>query len=356
MISPSSPTTGFVAASSLLLLLLSHLPSALAASGEPKYTGPLKYDPNTPANVIVGVVYTLLSGLFFFYVWRHRAWWALCLPIGAACSAIGFYIRLAMDPNNVTTAIYAIMMMFVVISPAAFLAFHYLLYGRWIAAVDPDFGTRTQHDDGFQEKRERKAAKRRGALLEKSEYSLMPPRLVGRFFIWSDITTFIVQAGAGGMQAAANDNYTMAQVGDKLFLAGVTLQGISYLFFTMLITVAMYRMRRLGARRGRLLPINHPIMVMIALFYFSSLCILIRSAYRIVEFAEGYNGYLISHEMYLMLLDSLPLILAIGTWAMCWPTRVLEGCVERVRGDLKSGEDATSQASEGEVAPKLLKL
>ncbi|EPQ30891.1 uncharacterized protein PFL1_01788 [Pseudozyma flocculosa PF-1] len=310
--------------------------SASAVSAR-EYNGILKYQPSIPGNAVIGAVYTLLAAVFFYYVWRHKTKWALCLPIGAACSAVGFFIRCALDPDTVTTGIYATMMLLVVLSPAAFLAFNYLLYGRWIAALDPDFGRQPLSDRQAQKNRKWYHRRRDGPLLERSHYSLLPPRLVGRFFIWSDVFTFLIQSAAGGIQASADADYKKAQLGDNLFLAGVTLQGISYLVFTLLIVVAVFRMRKLGGaqRSSRFLPANHPIMKMFFLFLFSSLCIIIRSVYRIVEFSQGYDGYLNRHEIYLFLLDALPLILAIGTWVAIWPSTLLDKGAQRVREDLQ---------------------
>ena len=83
----------------------------------------------------------------------------------------------------------------IVLSPATFLAFNYIVYGRLIVAID-DSLTNTP------------------GLRAKSRYSLIPPRLVGRLFVWSDVITFLIQASGGGLEVQRS----LAKVGSNIFL------------------------------------------------------------------------------------------------------------------------------------------
>ncbi|KAF9377334.1 hypothetical protein BGX21_003217, partial [Mortierella sp. AD011] len=251
-----------------------------------KRNGILSYEPSKVGNTIIGVMYLILGITYLYYIFRHKNKWALCLPIGAIASSIGFFMRLTLDPDNFQLTKFAVQQLFVVVSPSAFLAFNYMLYGRFITAIDPKFGNDTKS----------------GSKMEKSQFSFIPPLIVGRTFVISDITTFLIQCGAGGMQAAGSNNASLAKLGDKLFLIGVSVQGVSYLVFTLLLTVAFIRLiddRKRNytdqLRRGWTGLDKQTLMVVSGL-YFSSIFIIIRSVYRIIEFKQGYNGYLISHE------------------------------------------------------------
>ncbi|KAF9289597.1 hypothetical protein BGZ68_009015 [Mortierella alpina] len=298
-------------------------PNATAPSTS-EYTGPLKYMPHVAGNAIFGAIYAILGCLYSFYIWKYSDKWALCLPIGALASAVGFFCRLALDPLNVSLGLYILQQLFVIVSPSAFLAFNYMLYGRLITAIDPKFGN---GDD--------KAA---GSRMEKSHFSFIPPRVVGRTFVWSDIITFFIQMSAGGLQASAgDDNPKMADLGDKLFLTGVTAQGLSYLLFTALLTVALQRLiadrkqNCSGLKATGWWGLDRNTTFIANALYFSSIFIILRSVYRIVEFTQGYSGYLISHEVYLFVLDAGPLVLAIGVWAFMWPTVLLDTIAREVR-------------------------
>ncbi|PWY98612.1 LOW QUALITY PROTEIN: hypothetical protein BCV70DRAFT_227931 [Testicularia cyperi] len=309
----------------------------LAASTKP--SGVLKYQPSSGGNYAFGVVYAIFTVVIFFYVFRKKDWWSLCLPIGTFFSAIGYFIRPSMNPDSVALSTYIAQTAFVVISPVAFLAFNYLLYGRLILAVDQDFGNQTELEGQALTASQRitMIKKAGGPKREKSRFSLIPPRIVARVFIWSDITTFIIQLGAGGLQASGGKgNPRLVQIGGQLFLAGVTLQGISYILFTTLVTYTTLKVfadsnkiTPLGTSSRRFLGLSPPIFGLVSGLYFSSLFVIIRSVYRIIEFAQGYDGYLVSHEIYLFVLDAAPLVLAVGIWVVMWPSYLLEKVLDQ---------------------------
>lgn len=219
------------------------------------------------------------------------------------------------------------MYLFVVLSPAFYLAMNYIVYGRLLAAM-----TGLDRND--------KASKK-----ARSPYSPLPPRLYTAVFVISDVVTFLIQAAGGGMQTSRV--YTTIQTGNKVFLAGVILQMISYIFFTILMAFAHMRLirddsstygftlRGLGRRR--------PALLMLYCLYVSSVCIIIRCIYRVIEMAQGYGGQLYSNELYTFFLDALPLLIAIGIWAFIWPGTLIDR-VEPVQGIDRQGSDGT-QAS-----------
>ncbi|GAC92534.1 hypothetical protein PHSY_000088 [Pseudozyma hubeiensis SY62] len=255
-------------------------------------TGILKYEPSRGGNYTVGCAYTLLCAVTVWHVLRRKDHWALCLPIGCLCSALGFFVRPSIDPYNVSLGLYIVQSMFVVISPAAFLAFNYLLYGRMILSVDRKFGGSVMESHEL----ERQALttgqkltmmhKARGRKTEKSRFSFIPPRIVGRVFVWSDVITFLVQCSAGGLQASGGSgNTAMVNVGDKLFLAGVIIQGLSYILFTLLLTYATCLVIRDGSRAkadftrpDTILGVDKHVLALVGGLYLSSIFIIVGSA------------------------------------------------------------------------------
>jgi hypothetical protein len=51
--------------------------------------------------------------------------------------------------------------------------------------------------------------------------------------------------------------------------------------------------------------------------------ILVRTVYRVIEYAQGYYGALATNEHYFYALDALPLAVAIGAYVLFWPERLL---------------------------------
>ncbi|KAF9983602.1 hypothetical protein BGZ75_004923 [Mortierella antarctica] len=283
----------------------------------------IRYEPNVAGNVAFGVIYAILGAIFSFRIYRHKNKWALCLPIGAFASSIGFFCRLGIDPKDLLVPLFVVQNILIIATPSAFLAFNYMLYGRLISAVDPQFGANDSQ-----------------SRLEKSRYSFIPPRIVGRAFIWSDVITFLLQVAAGSMIGNAGDNRSLISIGDKLFLLGVCAQGASYSLFSILLSIALARLlterqkTRVDLTRISWMGLDKSTALIFSCLYFSSLFIIIRSVYRIVEFVQGHDGYLISKEVFLFALDAVPLVFAIGIWAIVWPPVLLEKISVQVRESL----------------------
>ncbi|KAF9146277.1 hypothetical protein BGX30_002533 [Mortierella sp. GBA39] len=289
----------------------------------PEHEGPIKYQPNVAVNIVFGLVYAILGFIFSWRIYRHTNKWAICLPVAAFASSIGFFCRTAIDPKDLKVPLFVVQNILIIATPSAFLAFNYMLYGRLITAIDTKFGANDSQ-----------------SRMEKSRYSLIPPRIVGRAFIWSDITTFLIQVIAGSMLGNAGDNQSLSNIGDKLFLVGVCGQGVSYCLFTVLLSTTFVRLV-VERRKTRIdllvkgwMGFDRSTVTIFGGLYFSSLFIIVRSVYRIVEFTQGYDGYLISKEVFLFVLDAAPLILAIGIWAIVWPPVLLERIAVHVREGL----------------------
>ncbi|KAG0275888.1 hypothetical protein BGZ96_003577 [Linnemannia gamsii] len=273
----------------------------------------LKYEPNIAGNITTGILYAILGLLFSYYIVRHKTNWALCLPIGAFASSLGFFLRLGMHPHDLLLPLFVAQNILIIATPCAFLAFNYMLYGRLVTAIDPQF-----------------SSNKSGLRMEKSRYSFIPPRIVGRTFVISDIATFLIQVAAGSMVGNAKNNRSIADIGDKLFLVGVCAQGISYSLFTILLSDTLLRLVAEARKAGRSHPgkswmgLDQNVAITIGGLYFSSVFIIIRSVYRIIEFVQGHDGYLISNEVFMFVLDAVPLVLAIGVWAIFWPTVLID--------------------------------
>lgn len=282
----------------------------------------LDYVPNLGGNLALALIYTILASAISWHTFRTGAKldkWALCLPIGASIEALGFWLRLPMRTSQHNEPLYTVMYMFVVLAPAAFLAFNYILFGRLTAALEGN---------------------KPSQVARRSPYSFIPPRWVKLIFVTSDICTFCVQASGGGMQTS--QDYNTSQLGNKIFLAGVSAQGASYMLFTALVLVAHLRLlRRFGTRFSPFNFRNEPTVILLDLLYISSAGIIVRSVYRIIEMAQGYGGYLYSREIFTFLLDALPLVIAIGVWALYWPGLLIS--------DVRSGFASDQQEQAGDV-------
>ncbi|KAH7923424.1 RTA1-domain-containing protein [Leucogyrophana mollusca] len=281
-----------------MLSILSLLASTAGAQSSANGTDPtipeptivsvvFRYNPNKIVAGVAGGLYIIASVLLFIRLFANRTWWGLCLPIASTFMSIGFYMRIpmAMYPNSLP--IFMIQQLFTILPPAAYLAFNYILYGRFIVqCVD-------------------------------RRYSWIKPEKVAKYFVISDITTFLIQGGGGGMQASTNT--TSDKLGADILLGGLVLQTLSFAFFMILVFHAYRKIVNDGIRPSQ----EHWGTILWTLF-FSSTAFMIRCIYRVIELAQGNGGYLMTHEVYFYALDSLPLLIGISTYIFYWPTRYFE--------------------------------
>ncbi|KDQ62161.1 hypothetical protein JAAARDRAFT_30065 [Jaapia argillacea MUCL 33604] len=242
----------------------------------------LHYSPNKPVAAVAGIIYLVISAALFVRLFKTRDWWGLCLPIGAMASGIGFFVRILLVSNPNSIGIYIGMQILIVCSPAAFLAFNYIVYGRFILNCVG------------------------------RQYSLIRPEIVAKLFVISDITTFLVQSGGGSLETSKNTN--VQKTGSNIFLAGLIAQAASYVLFMVLLFHAHRKIVGSGEYSK-----NEIWWTAVYSVYFSSVFIVVGCIYRVIELAQGRGGYLLTHEIYFYLLDSVPLIIAISVYVPWWP-------------------------------------
>ena len=92
----------------------------------------------------------------------------------------------------------------------------------------------------------------------------------------------------------------------SVILIGIAAQFASYLVFLYLVIHANRAMNRAGVLEKRSTGTN-PTKKLYLVLYFSSVWIIVRSIFRLVEFAQGHDGYLATTEGFLLGLDAVPL-------------------------------------------------
>lgn len=232
----------------------------------------LAYTPSIAGNAMFGIVYETIAVLLTINLFKRRDWWGLCLPIGAFCQGIGFFLRIALAQSTFSLSLYIPEEFFTVLSPACYLAFNYIWFGRLCQR--------------YEEYIEECGTKHR------KHITFLSPRKFGLIFIVSDVTTFLIQAGGGGMQV----NEGLQNVGSIIFLFGIIAQFVSYLFFLALSIPVLRSMSRLHDQSGGCASVRATLRHLFLILYFSSVWIIVRSVYRTVELAQGFGGPLSQRE------------------------------------------------------------
>ncbi|KAJ7027121.1 RTA1 like protein-domain-containing protein [Mycena alexandri] len=290
--------------------LLSPLRRAIMAeAGQSQAIG--GFVPRDDLSIIALSMFAFSAAIHWTHFSRFR--WhlsMLTLTIGMTVMTVGFGIRLLYARSASSLGIYVFMNMCILLSPCAFLATDYMLLVRLAYTVD-----------------------------EQARQRCLPirPTLIVRLFVGSDITTFILQGCGGGLTAIGG---SVGNVGTKISMFGLSLQLLSFAIFTALLLNFGWRLRIEFTDSWRPQAAEPPFKTFswqprkdwrVLYFITCATCvgILIRSVFRIVEFAGGYTGFVSTHEAYFYIFDALPLWIATTLYCFVWPSTFLPSPTSR---------------------------
>lgn len=131
--------------------------------------------------------------------------------------------------------------------------------------------------------------------------SLLPARWITRIFVIGDVISFSLQAGGGGIQAGGT--LQLYETGEKIIIAGLFCQILIFGFFVA--TSVLFHHRLLQRPTPKALSNSIPWRRYFYVLYITSGLILVRSVFRVVEYLQGNDGYLISHEVFLYVFDTV---------------------------------------------------
>ena len=208
---------------------------------------------------------------------------------------VGYIARIisATDLSNRTPFI--IQSVLILVAPAVMAAACYMAFGRLIIWVVP-------------------------AKLQSFKQLWVPVRRLTPFFVGFDVFSFFVQAAGASMLAYAEDEPAFDS-GRRIVLLGLLVQ----LIMLGLFCVAGVRLVLL--LRGRLasesLPTDTNWQKFLKAILAAAGLILFRSIYRFIEYLLGRGNVLLTHEVYLYLLDALPIVLVTAVFIDFHPAQFL---------------------------------
>ncbi|OZJ02396.1 hypothetical protein BZG36_04876 [Bifiguratus adelaidae] len=246
------------------------------------------YVPNFAANVVglsLFAVAWLLHTVFGLY---YRQWWfGTAVWIACGLETAGYVARTLSHANPTVINDYLVQIICLTLGPAFAMAGIYYMLAKF-------------------------------TVIYGGQFSKLKPMAYSTIFILFDFISIVLQAIGGGMAAVALLNHTSATNGTHVMLAGICFQVVSMLIFMFFCAWFVYNITfgptKYGWRynaeyadlHSRKLFIVFPWSIGVAV-----LAIFTRCIYRVVELAQGWTGYLITHEQYFLALDGLMLIIAL---------------------------------------------
>ncbi|GKZ34473.1 hypothetical protein AbraIFM66950_004748 [Aspergillus brasiliensis] len=245
------------------------------------------YMPSIPAAVIFLILFLGATGIHTVKLIRSRAWFNIPLAIGGVFEIIGFIARIFSHFHTADLPPFAIQSVFILIAPVLFAASVYMALGRIIRSVNAE------------------------------QHSIVPLRWVTKLFVTSDVVAFFVQSSGAGLQAVQS----MQTISKVIVIIGLIVQVGMFVFFIVV----------------SLSPWKYHMYTLFAV----SILILVRSIYRVVEYAMGYNGYLLTHEWPLYVFDCVLMWLVMVIWAVRYPGDIRIGKPEMELIATRSDDDTT---------------
>lgn len=198
------------------------------------------------------------------------------LIIGILMETIGYFARIPSHTDKQLLNPYIIQSVLLLIAPSFIAATIYMIFGRMMK------------------------------LLEAEDYSIIKSKFHTTFFVIGDVLSFFIQSAGAGMMATSNDS----ELPKNLVIAGLIVQIVFFFIFIVSEVKFTYMANKNLLRkfnRGTIsfifgiIPRNWKTLNVSLIL--SSAFIFIRCIVRVIEFAEGFDGYIITHEAFIYLLD-----------------------------------------------------
>ncbi|KAG8714276.1 hypothetical protein FRC08_012143 [Ceratobasidium sp. 394] len=183
------------------------------------------------------------------------------------------------------------------------------------------------------------------------KYSRMSPRLYSIIFITADVSALVIQA-VGGAMASTADTLEGANQGSHIRLAGIIIQLVAVVLFTLLALefVTRYSLNRPARKTaapeeqelqkfGGWSIVSQGLVWMLVGLAIATVFIIIRSVYRTIELTDGWNGTIISTEKWFNWFDGMPIVVAMVTFNVFHPGYLLRDLDNQLPRSMRPSEE-----------------
>lgn len=334
----ATATQDFPQVTSLLVDATINLEALFVSSNS--YRTRLDMAPNVIFAAVFGVVLAAQVGLF---AWSRSWYFAVCFICGTGLEFVGYICRSLAVGNELERNLFICQIICLTIAPAFIMAGVYFLLAQMVVIVGP-------------------------------RSSVMKPMWFSYIFIGCDVVSILFQAAGGGISSGERAN--SGKIGSNVALAGIVFQVATMSVFVCLLFDFFYRSffyfqlsaprsakaffqilfaTKTGREYRRELEASYDPQFAVqrstspTLFtylplamVFGWLFIFIRCIYRVVELAEGVDGYLYKTEVFVMVLDALMVFITSAIFVIFYPSVIFgldHGLLAKAirKGDVNKG-------------------
>lgn len=254
-----------------------------------------RYRPSEIGAGMAAVAFAIVTGWHLWRMVKAQTFYFTPFVVGGIFEVIGYCGRIWSHVELSSIMAYSMQQLFILLAPALMAASIYMMLGRMIRVLGAE------------------------------HHSLIPLRFLTKIFVMGDVLSFIAQGGGGGIQSAGS--LELFHLGEKIMLVGLFIQII---FFGVFMVATVVFDRRISIHpTDRALQGMIPWRRYLIVLYVTSLLIMVRSIFRVIEYIQGNNGYIIRREYFLYMFETFLMFLV-----------MLIFLVQYVDG-LDAGRDAT---------------
>ncbi|KAL3477754.1 RTA1 like protein-domain-containing protein [Aspergillus californicus] len=277
------------------------------------------YDPSVGAAIVFTVLYGLafIGSVVQWLRFRPIVW--LVMVTASAMEAIGYIGRVISTKDVTSRTPYVLQFVLLILAPVLMAGALYVLFGRIIFLVVP---------------KDQRTFK----------ICWVPPRFVTPIFVGFDVVALFLQVVGAIMitsgNGASQDDIDTFNRGRDLALIGVIVQIVAFGIFTIAAVRFNFTSKRFLKAAPQPLfspdqdadgfalqvqdkPRKAEWQYLLRAVNFSTIMILIRSIYRMVEFTEGHGGYINTHEWSFYIFDAVPIFPCVALFVWWHPSYYL---------------------------------
>ncbi|KAF5266714.1 hypothetical protein FOXYS1_2437 [Fusarium oxysporum] len=245
----------------------------MAAKCDPNYRHAdwsfYRYEPSTAAAVIFVVLFSITTIVHVFQLIKTKTWYMLAFCLGGISEIAGYIgraINSTEDPGCWTLGPYVVQSVLLLIAPALMAASIYMILSRVIL------------------------------LTEGEVHEVIRRRWLTKIFVVGDIISIELQSAGGSMMSGANEGNNLMEIGEYVITGGLFFQLAIFGIFIVVVSVFHRRMNRSPTNK--------------------SLEPSIRILFRVIEYLDDNDGYLMRTEAFMFVFDAT-LIWIVMVW-MNW--------------------------------------
>ncbi|CAG8946937.1 unnamed protein product [Penicillium salamii] len=284
--------------------------------------------PYTPSLIAAGIFFVLFLLTTMYHVYQllaNQSWYLLLLAVGGFCKRfstsastrpekcivvvpltffipvqmIGYVERAIAHSNPEVARIYSLQAIFILLAPAVFAGSIYMALEKLVLHLHAE------------------------------EFSMLPLGWMTAIFMNTAMVAFLLQATGSGIMANGKTDDVMT-IGRHIVMGGLCVQLVFFALFILSLVIFYQRYRThaparqaVEARRTNLLHITHTWVTTLIGLYSASALILVRSTFRLIQYAQGPYGSLLSDEAFLYIFDALLMFIAMLVMNVFHPSMVL---------------------------------